>query len=173
MVKFTATIEKFGEKAHQTGWTVIIIPTKIADKINPGVKKSFRVKGMLDDYEIEKMAIMPAGNGDFILVLNAGIRKVIRKQKNDTVKIQLTLDKRALTPPSDLIECMQDEPEALKYYNNLPLGHRNYFTKWIDSAKTDATKTKRIAMVVKAMVRKMDFGAMLREERDERKKLMG
>ncbi len=173
MVKFTATIEKFGEKAHQTGWTVIFIPAKVANKINPGVKKGYRVKGRLDDFEIEKIAIMPAGEGDFIMPLNAAIRKGIRKQKNDTVKVQLALDKNELAPPGDLIECMQDEPEALKYYNSLPQGHRNYFTKWIDSAKTDATKAKRIALVIKTMVRKMDFGAMLREERDERRKLMG
>ncbi len=68
---------------------------------------------------------------------------------------------------------MADEPEALKYYNSLPQGHRNYFTKWIDSAKTDTTKAKRIALVIKTMLRKMDFGAMLREERDERRKLTG
>jgi Domain of unknown function (DUF1905)/Bacteriocin-protection, YdeI or OmpD-Associated len=173
MIKFTATIQKFGEKAHQTGWTVIIIPAKVADKLNPGVKKTYRVKGKLDEYEIEKIAIMPAGEGDFIMPLNAAMRKGIRKQKNDTVKLQLELDKAELAPPGDLLECMQDEPEALKYYNSLPQSHRNYFTKWIDSAKTDATKAKRIALVIKTMVRKMDFGTMLREEREERKKLMG
>lgn len=173
MIKFTATIEKYGEKAHQTGWTVIIIPAKIASKINPGVKKFFRVKGKLDEYEISKTAIVPVGEGDFIMPLNATMRKGIRKQKNDTLKVQLEVDTSPILPPSDLIECMQDEPEALKYYNSLPQGHRNYFTKWIDSAKTDATKAKRIALVIKTMVRKMDFGAMLREERDERRKLMG
>jgi uncharacterized protein YdeI (YjbR/CyaY-like superfamily) len=70
------------------------------------------------------------------------------------------------------LECMADEPVALQYFNSLPQGHRNYFTKWIDSAKTDTTKAKRIALVIKTMVRKMDFGAMLREEREERKKLI-
>lgn len=173
MVKFTATIEKYGEKAHQTGWTVITIPAKMAHKINPGCKKSFRVKGTLDEFEITKVALMPAGGGDFIMPLNAAMRKGIRKQKNDTVKLQLALDEAPILPPSALIECMADEPEALAYFNSLPQGHRNYFTKWIDSAKTDATKAKRIALVIKTMIRKMDFGAMLREERDERKKLFG
>lgn len=173
MVKFTATIDKFGEKAHQTGWTVIIIPAKIADKINPGCKKTFRVKGKLDVFEIEKVALMPAGEGDFILPLNAAMRKGIGKRKGAEIKIQLQADDSPILPPAELLECMADEPEALKYYNSLPQSHRNYFTKWIDSAKTDVTKAKRIALVIKTMIRKMDFGAMLREERDERKKLMG
>jgi hypothetical protein len=148
-----------------------VIPATIAGKLNPGVKKSFRVKGKLDDLKIEKLALIPMGKGDFILTVNAALRKGIGKRKGATVKVQLELDHSPILPPAALLECLQDEPEALKYYNSLPQGHRNYFTKWIDSAKTEPTKTKRIALVIKTMVRKMDFGAMLREERDERKML--
>ena len=173
MVKFSTTILKFDSQGEKTGWTYIIIPAKIAQQLNPGIKKSFRVKGKLDEFIIEKVALMPMGEGDFIMAVNAAMRKGIRKQKGATLKIELEVDKSPILPPSELIECMADEPEALKYYNSLPQGHRNYFTKWIDSAKTDATKAKRIALVIKTMLRKMDFGAMLREERDERKKLMG
>lgn len=173
MVKFSTTILKFDSQGEKTGWTYITIPAKIAKKLNPGIKKSFRVKGKLDEFIIEKVALMPMGEGDFIMAVNAAMRKGIRKQKGATLKIELEVDESPILPPSELIECMVDEPEALKYYNSLPQGHRNYFTKWIDSAKTDATKAKRIALVIKTMLRKMDFGAMLREERDERKKLMG
>ena len=173
MVKFSTTILKFDSQGEKTGWTYITIPAKIAQQINPGIKKSFRVKGKLDEFIIEKVALMPMGEGDFIMAVNAAMRKGIRKQKGATLKIELEVDKSPILPPSELIECMADEPEALKYYNSLPQGHRNYFTKWIDSAKTDTTKAKRIALVIKTMLRKMDFGAMLREERDERRKLIG
>jgi uncharacterized protein YdeI (YjbR/CyaY-like superfamily) len=111
------------------------------------------------------------GKGDFILTVNAALRKGIGKRKGATVKVQLEMDYEPILPPVELLECLQDEPEALKYFNSLPQGHRNYFTKWIESAKTEPTKTKRIAMVIKTMVHKMDFGTMLREDRDERKML--
>ncbi|MGF2411898.1 YdeI/OmpD-associated family protein [Ferruginibacter sp.] len=173
MVTFSTTILKFDKQGEKTGWTYIIIPAKIAQQLKPGNKKSFRVKGKLDDFEIEKVAIMPMGEGDFILAINAAMRKGILKQKGAALKLQLTADDAPILPPAELIECMADEPDAVEHYNSLPQGHRNYFTKWIDSAKTDATKTKRIALVIKTMVRKMDFGAMLREERDERKKITG
>ena len=117
--------------------------------------------------------MIPMGEGDFIIPINAAIRKGIGKRKGATVTVQLEIDKSPILPPSELLECLADEPEALKYFNSLPQGHRNYFTKWIETAKTDVTKAKRIALVIKSMVRKMDFGAMLREERDERKKLLG
>jgi hypothetical protein len=53
----------------------------VAGKLMPGNKKSFRVKGKLDDQAIEKMALMPMGEGDFIMALKASIRKTLRKQK--------------------------------------------------------------------------------------------
>jgi hypothetical protein len=173
MVKFTATLLKFDEQGEKTGWTYINIPSKIAQQLKPGNKKSFRVKGKLDDYEISKVALIPMGDGHFIMAFNAAMRKGTGKRKGATIKLQLQADDAPILPPSELMECMADEPEALQYFNSLPQGHRNYFTKWIEAAKTEATKAKRIALVIKTMVRKMDFGAMLREERDERKKLTG
>ncbi len=171
MISFTASIQKFNKQGEKTGWTFLVVPDKIAKKLNPGVKKSYRVKGKLDDHRIEKTALIPMGAGDFILPVNAAIRKATGKRFGATIKLQLELDESPILPPSELLECLQDEPEALKHFNSLPQGHRNYFTKWIESAKTEPTKTKRIALVIKTMVRKMDFGAMLREERDERKML--
>ena len=171
MLSFNTTILKFDKQGEKTGWTYILIPAKIADKLNAGVKKSFRVKGKLDDFEIEKVALVPMGEGDFIMAINAAMRKGISKRKGATLHVQIELDKAQILHPSELLECLQNEPEALKHFNSLPQGHRNYFTKWIESAKTEPTKVKRIAMVVKTMVRKMDFGAMLREDRDERKLL--
>jgi Domain of unknown function (DUF1905)/Bacteriocin-protection, YdeI or OmpD-Associated len=173
MFTFNATIEKFNRQGEKTGWTYIVVPDKLAKKLNPGVKKSYRVKGKLDDHKIEKTALIPMGGGDFILPINAAIRKATGKRFGAQLKVQLEVDDSPILPPDELMECLKDEPDALKYYNSLPQGHRNYYTKWIDSAKTEPTKTKRIALVIKTMSLKMDFGAMLRFERDERKKLMG
>jgi hypothetical protein len=169
MIRFSAAIAKFGKQGEKTGWTYIVVPAAASKKLNPGVKKSYRVKGKLDDLEITKVALVPMGGGDFILAINAAMRKATGKRFGATLKVQLELDDTPILPPAELLECMQDEPEALKYFNSLPQGHRNYFTKWIESAKTDATKAKRIALVIKTMIRKMDFGAMLREE----KRLLG
>jgi hypothetical protein len=173
MIKFSTTILKFDQQGEKTGWTYITIPAKITQQLKPGNKKSFRVKGKLDDFEIEKVALIPMGGGDFIMAVNSAMRKGMGKRKGATIKVSIEPDDAPILVPAALLECMADEPEALQYFNSLPQGHRNYFTKWIDSAKTDTTKAKRIALVIKTMVRKMDFGAMLREERDERKKLMG
>ena len=171
MVRFSAPIQKFGSQGEKTGWNYIVVPAAATKKLNPGVKKSYRVKGKLDEYPIEKTALVPMGGGDFILAINAAMRKATGKRFGATLKVELELDTAPILPPAELLECMEDEPEALKYFNSLPQGHRNYFTKWIESARTDSTKAKRSALVIKTMLRKMDFGAMLREERDERRLL--
>ena len=43
-------------------------------------KKSFRVKGLLDKHTIKQVAVMPMGDGTFILPLNADIRKATGKK---------------------------------------------------------------------------------------------
>ena len=65
----------------------------------------------------------------------------------------------------DMLECLADEPKALSYFQKLPKSHQNYFSKWIDSAKTEATKAKRITLTVTACSRQMHFGEMLREQK--------
>ena len=64
---------------------------------------------------------------------------------------------------SGLDECLNDEPEILSYFNSLPMGHRNYFNNYINSAKTPETIAKRINMIIKALSKKQDFGEMIRQ----------
>jgi len=173
MVQFTTTILKFDNQGEKTGWTYIRIPAAIALKLKPGNKKSFRVKGRLDDHAIKKVALLPMGEGDFIMALNAGVRKAIRKTKGAKLKVELEEDKTVIKPPSDLMECLGDEPKALVFFNSLAKSHQNYFGKWVSDAKTDGTRAKRIARVVNAMAKSMDFGQMIRSLKQDREDLLG
>lgn len=168
MIRFTALIKRFAKQGEKTGWTYIDVPQKYAQQLQPGNRKGFRVKGKLDEYSFKQISLLPMGNGDFIMTLNATIRKAIKKQKDTTVAVQMEVDHSELKPPPELIECMEDEPEALEYFQSLPRGHRNYFTNWINSAKTDPTKAKRIAAVINAMVHHWDFGQMFRAMKKEK-----
>jgi len=172
MVQFTTTILQFADQGEKTGWTYIRIPAAIVQKLKPGNKKSFRVKGRLDDYAIKKVALLPMGEGDFIMALNATVRKGIRKIKGAKLKVELEEDKTVIKPPADLMECLADEPKALEFFNTLARSHQNYFGKWVSDAKTVETRTRRIARVVNAMVKSMDFGQMIRSLKQDREDLM-
>lgn len=165
MVTYTAIIHQFEEKGEKTGWTYIEIPADIAQEIFPGNKKSFRVKGKLDHFKINNVAVMPMGDGSFILALNATMRKGIGKRKGAMLEVSLTKDNTPLTISPELLECLADEPEAKAHFESLAPSHQRYFSNWIDSAKTDTTKAKRLAMCLSALARKMDYGAMIREQK--------
>ena len=161
MISFTATIQKFGEKGEKTGWNYIEVPGDIAEQLKPGTKTSFRVKGRLDDFVIKGVSLIPMGGGNFIMALNATMRKGIRKSKGAMVKVQLAVDKPYEILP-ELLECLADEPGAMAFFKQLPRSHQNYFSKWIEAAKTDATKANRIALAVNALSKQQGYGEMIR-----------
>ena len=167
MIKFTTIILRFDKKGEKTGWTYIVIPADIAGKIKPGNRKSFHVKGKLDNYSFRRTALLPIGEGEFILPINATIRKAIGKRCGAMLTVQVEEDKSDFVFNLDLMVCLTDEPSALTFFKKLPGSHQRYFSKWIDSAKTDATKAKRITMAVNAMTRGKGFAEMLREKQEK------
>lgn len=168
MIHFTATIKQFKEQGEKTGWTYIEIPSALAQQLMPGNKKAFRVKGRLDNYEFSKLSMIPMGGGDFILALNATIRKGIKKNKGATVAVVMEVDTNEINPPAELIECLEDEPKALAQFKTITKSHRNYFINWINSAKTDQTKAKRIAQTINALAKGWNYGEMIRAQKKDR-----
>jgi len=173
MIRFKTKIEQFREMGEKTGWSYIKVPAKLAQQLKPDNKRSFRVKGRLDDHAVSGMALIPMGGGDFILALKAEVRKAIRKKKGDTLDVELEVDSKVIAPPKDLLACLADEPQALAYFKGLPMSHQNYFGNWIKSARTEGTRTRRIARVVDAMLKRQTYAEMIRAQRDDREELMG
>ena len=145
----------------KTGWTYITIPAAIANQLKPGHRRSFRIKGKIEDAKIEKASILPMGDGDYILPLNKQLRSKIAKGVGATLKIQIQEDKRDLEIFPELISCLQDEPKAFEAFMKMPPSHRRYYSKWVTDAKTDQTRVKRIAITVNAMLTNKTFGEAL------------
>jgi hypothetical protein len=162
MITFSTTIQRFDKKGEKTGWTYIEISASQAQKLKPNTKVSFRVKGKLDEFEIQKTALIPMGDGKFILPINATIRKGIKKKQGDKLKVALEADEREIALSRDLITCLKDDPQAYTFFKSLTKGHQQYFSKWIESAKTAQTKTKRIVMAVVALAQKQGYPEMIR-----------
>lgn len=166
MLEYTTIILKFGEQGEKSGWTYIEVPADIAQQLKPGNRKSFRVKGFLDLYMFEGIALLPMGEGHFIMALNAGIRKGIRKSEGAMLHVKLEVDNEySIQPPAELLECLMDDPESFEYFRSLAKSHRDYFINWINSAKTEPTRANRIVQMVNAMAQKMDYPQMIRANR--------
>jgi hypothetical protein len=171
MVQFTATILQFASQGEKTGWSYIEVPADIAQKLKPGNKKSFRVKGRLDSYAIKNVALMPMGAGNFILPINGDMRKGTGKRKGAMLKVQLQAEAKQPPLSAEFLDCLADEPRALEFFNTLTPGHQRYFSTWIESAKTVQTKSKRIAESVTALSKKFGYGEMIRSLKKNREEL--
>ncbi|PWS33780.1 YdeI/OmpD-associated family protein [Pedobacter paludis] len=169
MIHFKAEIERFDSMGEKTGWSYVFIPANLANQIKPDCKVSFRVKGKIDLVEVLGMAVMPMGEGDFILALKSELRKKLKKEAGASVELSLEEDKDfKIEMPEDLEMCLSDEEHLMSNFLKQPKSHQNYYINWINQAKTETTRTKRLAMTVTAMHKKQDFGTMMRESKSKK-----
>ena len=106
--------------------------------------------------------MIPMGEGNFIIAINATMRKTIGKFKGDPVEISIAIDEKGYQLNEDLLACLEDEPRALSFFDTLSKGHQTYFSKWIESAKTIETKSKRIANSIQYLSQGLGYGEMIR-----------
>jgi len=166
MIHIKAEIERFEQMGEKTGWSYVFIPAAIANEIKPDCKVSFRVKGKLDDLGIAGIATVPMGEGDFIIAINATLRKKIKKEAGAKVELWLKEDRDfKIEMPADLEICLAEDEMLLTRFLQQPKSHQNYFIKWINDAKTEKTRTKRLVMTIDAMEKLQDYGTMIRESK--------
>lgn len=164
MIRSMLLIEKFGAKGEKSGWTYVLISAALAAQLQPDMRQSFRVKGTLDAIPVEYLALVPLGDGNFILPLKSDLRRKLRKQAGAMLALHLEYDNRTLPASADFLACLEDEPNALAHFLSLPGSHQRYYHKWIEAAKTDATKARRIAQAIQGLCHQLDFGSMMKRK---------
>jgi len=145
-------LEKFPCKS---GWTYAAIPEILPDKNAPF--SWVKVRGSIDGFEIDRYHLMPSGKGTLMLSVKAEIRKKIKKQAGDYVHVILYSVNEPLEVPEELLSCLQDDTEALLFFNSLNEIEQHNYVKWIYSAKTDKTKVDRIAKTLVSLSKHQKF----------------
>ena len=133
------------------GWTYVDLP-----QVTPDSKTPFgwvKVKGTIDGIEIKKYHLMPYGNGKLFLPVKAEIRRKIKKEEGDYVHVILYPDNEPTEIPEEMLLCLQDEPEAFRFFNSLNENEKLNYIKWVYSAKTDETKVDRIAKTIERLLK--------------------
>lgn len=138
------------------GWTYAEIHEVVQNKNNPfGWVK---VKGTIDGYELKQYKLMPMGEGKLFLPVKAEIRKKIKKQKGDYVKVILYSDESLLEIPTEIIECFKNEPKKIyETFLHFSEGEQKAYLDWIYKAKTDETKANRILKMMIRLEKKLKF----------------
>ena len=133
-------LEKFDVKG---GWTFARIPEI------PQNKNTWfgwvKVSGKIDDYEFKNHTLMPMGNGTLFFSVKAAIRKKIKKEAGDYVHLILYTDQAVNDVERDLLACLQDEPNALSFYQKLETSDQKAFVDWIAASKSEQIKEERLA----------------------------
>lgn len=133
-------LEKFPGKG---GWTYAVIP-----EIKPDPHAWFgwiSVKGTIDDIELPRCKLMPKGNGQLFLPINAAMRKKLKKQAGDSVQIVLYTADEPPVLPQEIRDCFDFEPpKALERFQQLTADEQHAILKPVFAAKQAETKAKRI-----------------------------
>ncbi len=93
------------------------------------------------------------GDGRLFLPVKKEIRQKIKKQAGDWVEVLISRDEDPLIIPDDLALCLQDEPDAYRFFQSLLESEQLSYIKWIFEAKTASTRENRIATAVKQLLR--------------------
>ena len=139
------------EKSEKKGsWTFVTMP--VMPHLPKKKNSTVRVRGTIDDYVLEDIHIWAMKKGTFLAV-KAEIRKAIKKEAGDTVHITLYPDDSAVEIPGELQLCLEDEPQALRFFNKLSDSEKKYYIQWIYSAKKQETKIDRMAKTIERLSR--------------------
>lgn len=152
LIDNTYLLEKFSGKG---GWTYAQIPEIPQGKTTPF--GWVRVSGTIDGVELKGYHLMPMGNGKLFLPVKAALRRQIGKKEGDYIHVVLYADDAPTELPSEIKQCMLDEPGTFEIFNTYPRGEQKAFLDWIYSAKTEATKADRIARMLVMLGRKERF----------------
>lgn len=170
MIYLKVEIEKFETNGEKTGWSYVFLPQEIADQIKPNSRRGFRIRGFIDDLPVNGLSATPIKDNGFIIPLNKNLRKSLRKEEGAVVELRLEFDADfKIEMPEDLEICLAQEDGLLEHFLSLVKSHQNYFITWLNTAKTEPTRTKRLIMIVDAMAKKYDFGLMIRSNQAKNK----
>jgi hypothetical protein len=91
--------------------------------------------------------------GEFLLGLNRAVRQDAGVEAGDTVEVKLELDSapREVEVPTPLADALAGDSEARAAFDRLSYTHRKEFARWIDEAKRDETRRRRLAKAVEML----------------------
>ncbi len=127
------------------GWTYVVLEYTPSEKEN---SLWVKVKGTVNGAKIEQYKIASMKNGLYMLPLKADLRKKYNIKEGDTVEVFLFLDNSELLVPEEILECLEDFPKALNFFNKMTESNKKYYIDCVAEAKNMDTKVNRINKMI-------------------------
>ena len=143
---------------NKGGWTFIEICEIPQSKNRPfGM---VRVRGFIDDYEIQDYNLMPMGKKNLFLPVKALIRKKIKKTSRRFCSCFTFEDVTVFQIPKEIIDCFLMMGEnVLERFLKFTEGEQKAYVNWIQDAKTIEIKEKRILSAIEFTKKGVKFSA--------------
>lgn len=147
MEKFKAEIKKIEAK----NGAYVEIPFDVEKVYN---SKRVKVKATFDDYEY-RGSIVNMG-GCYIIGITKDIRNHIQKEAGDIIDVTIEKDEeeRVVNPPEKLLGKINSDKEIGEFWNSLSFSMRRKCVMWIESAKKEETRLKRIDTIIEKLKNK-------------------
>ena len=143
-MRFRTTIEQSGKTA-----TGIEVPPEVVEALGSGKRPAVIVK--LNDYTYRStVAVM---DGRFMISVSGEHRAAAGLAAGDEVEVELELDTapREVTVPPEFAAALDAEPAARRTFDALSYSNRLWHVLQVNGAKTDETRTRRIAKSVEML----------------------
>jgi hypothetical protein len=140
--RFKATLEQ-----HGSG-TVVVVPFDLREAFGSGRPP---VRATVNGHTFRTSLFTMGGRA--LLGLNRGVREAARVEGGERVTVEVELDDepRTVEVPDDLRAALEPEPELRAFFDSLSYTHRKEYVRWIEGAKRDETRSRRIAKAVEML----------------------
>lgn len=136
--------------AGKGGWTYVVLPHVPRDSFKPF--NWLKVRGTIDSVSIEQYKLMPVKGGGLFFPIKTALRKTLKKEAGDTVRVIFYADDTPYGIPDELKECLQFEAPSYERFLQLSESIQKQYVEWIYEAKTEDTKAKRIGILITRML---------------------
>jgi hypothetical protein len=141
---FRATLESHGKTA--TGFAV---PPEVVEALGAGRRPPVRVTIRGHTYR-STVAVMGGRN---LLGVSAENRSAAGVAAGDELDVHLELDTlpREVSVPPELAQALAGDAKARAFFDGLSPGQKQWHTQSVESAKTDETRSRRVAKSVEML----------------------
>lgn len=141
---FTATIQDAGE-----GGAFVEVPFDVEAAFG---SKRPKIVATIDGVPYRGSLVRMGGDKHILIVLKK-IREQIGKSFSDEVTVIIGADTepRVVKVPDDLAAAFKTEAKAKAYFEKLSYTHQREYVNWIQDAKRDETRRRRIAKAIEML----------------------
>ena len=145
-LRFTAILEKSTNKLWGSH---LRVPPSVAQKLVSG--SSRRVLRTLNGSEEHQCALLPYGEGTFVLSVNKSLRDALHLEIGSSIRVSLRRDesKYGLPVPAELKELFRQDSEGNALFHSLTSGRQRTLLYIVGSARGPEERAWRASLIVR------------------------